>query len=95
MNSLSVSSIINDCSESIFCFYINITSQIQIIKITNVSNCDWKQVVFPGQQLIFEAMTSAKLEIYTNESAASMPSNIIPCQHLRVINETAKVEHFL
>ena len=95
MNSLSVNSIINDFSEYIFCFYINITSQVQIIKITNVSNCDWKQVVFPGQRLIFEAVTSAKLEIYTNESAISILSDMIPCQRLRVIDETVTVKHFL
>ena len=95
MNSLSVNSIINDFFEYIFCFYINITSQVQIIKITNVSNCDWKQVIFPGQRLIFEAMTSVRLEIYTNESATAIPSDIIPCQHLRVIDETVTAKHFL
>lgn len=95
MNSFSGSSIIDDFSEYIFCFYIHITSRVQIIKITSVSNYDWKQVIFPGQRLIFGAMTSAKLEIYTNESDTAIPSDIIPCQHLRVINETVTVKHFL
>jgi hypothetical protein len=63
MNSFARNSVIDDCPDCIFCFYMNITRWFQIIKITNIPNYYWKQVIFPGQRLIFEAVTSAKLEI--------------------------------
>lgn len=64
----------------ILCCYINITSQIQIIRITNIHNLHWERVVFPGQRLMFEAATEAKLEIKTSETITL----IVPCQKLRI-----------
>lgn len=95
MNSFSKNSILDVCPDLIFCFYTNISSQIQIIKITSIHNYYWKQVIFPGQRLIFEAVTSANLEVYTSEFTTAIPSDIIPCQHLRVVDETASAKHYL
>jgi len=64
----------------ILCCYINSTSQIQIIRITNIPNLHWERVVFPGQRLMFEAATEAKLEIKTSETITL----IVPCQKLRI-----------
>jgi hypothetical protein len=67
-------------AHQILCCYINITSQIQIIQITNIPNLHWERVVFPGQRLMFEAATEAKLEINTSETITL----IVPCQKLRI-----------
>lgn len=94
MNSFSKNPILDVCPDLIFCFYANISSQIQIIKITSIQNYYWNQVIFPGQRLIFEAVSSAKLEVHTSESSTAIPSNIIPCQHLRIVDEIVLAKHF-
>ena len=67
-------------AHQILCCYINITSRIQIIRITNIPNLHWERVVFPGQRLMFEAATEAKLEIKTSETVTL----IVPSQKLRI-----------
>lgn len=85
MKNFSLGSNIDDFPSYILCFYINITCQVQIIKITNIPNYYWERAIFPGQQLIFAAMTSALLEIHTSESVTPIPSDIIPCQDLLLV----------
>ena len=68
--------------------YINVTSQMQIIRMKNIPSYYWERVIFPGQQLIFEAMTSALLEIYTSDAIA-IPTDVIPCEQLRVIDKSS------
>ena len=95
MKNFSLDSIVDDLSNYILCFYTNISNQIQIIKITNIPNYYRERAIFPGQRLMFEAVTSAKLEIHTSESATAIPSDIIPCQHLRVFDEILSAKHSL
>ncbi|MBF2018888.1 MAG: DUF1830 domain-containing protein [Hydrococcus sp. C42_A2020_068] len=71
----------------LLCFYIDAISRIQIIRITNIPNCHWEKVVFPGQKLLFETVADAKLEIHTSKNDATVISDVIPCQQLRVIKE--------
>lgn len=71
----------------ILCAYINVTDQIQIIRIVDIPNLFWEQVVFPGQRLMFEAVTEATLEINSPESASTILTDIIPCKQLHVIEK--------
>jgi hypothetical protein len=75
----------SESSDRVLCFYINTTSRIQIIRITNIPHLFWERVVFPGQRVMFEAVTEAQLEINTSESASTILSDIIPCQQLRLL----------
>lgn len=71
----------------LLCCYVNATSQIQVVRITNVPNWYFERVVFPGQRLVFEALPQALLEIYTGMMASAILSDTIPCEHLSINNE--------
>lgn len=77
----------SDESEPILCCYVNATSQIQIARITNVPNWYFERVVFPGQRLLFEAISTALLEIHTGMMASAILSDTIPCSSLLVSEE--------
>jgi hypothetical protein len=74
-------------NDTILCCYVNATSQIQIARITNVSNWYFERVVFPGQRLVFEALPEALLEIHSGMMASAILSDTIPCQQLSVSEE--------
>jgi hypothetical protein len=74
----------SDHKDCILCCYVNATSQIQIARITNIANWYFERVVFPGQRLVFEAMTESLLEIHTGMMASSILSDKIPCDRLCV-----------
>lgn len=66
-------------NDTILCCYVNATSEIQIARITNVANWYFERVVFPGQRLVFEALSQALLEIHTGMMASAILSDTIPC----------------
>ncbi len=70
--------------KKVVCSYVNATSKIQIARITDVQQWYFERVVFPGQNLIFEAISSAHLEIHTGMMASSILSDTIPCVQLQV-----------
>ncbi len=72
----------------ILCCYVNATSKIQIARVTNIPNWYFERVVFPGQRLVFEAFPEALLEIHTGMMASAILSDRIPCQRLRVMDES-------
>jgi hypothetical protein len=72
---------------SIVCCYVNATSKMQIARITNIPNWYFERVVFPGQQLMFEAVSSAQLEIHCGMMASAILSDTIPCERLRIDND--------
>ncbi len=74
----------SDDAAVILCCYVNVTSKIQIARITNVPNWYFERVVFPGQRLLFEAVSTAKLEIHTGMMASAILSDTIDCQGLAV-----------
>lgn len=74
----------NGQRNSILCCYVNATSHIQIVRITNVSNWYFERVVFPGQRLVFEALPEAMLEIHTGMMASAILSDTIPCDRLSI-----------
>lgn len=71
----------------LLCCYVNATSQIQVVRITNIPNWYFERVVFPGQRLVFEALPEAFLEIHTGMMASSILSDTIPCERLRISEE--------
>jgi hypothetical protein len=74
----------NDKRNRILCCYVNATSQIQIVRITNISRWYFERVVFPGQRLVFEALSEALLEIHTGMMASAILSDTIPCERLYI-----------
>ncbi len=68
----------------ILCCYVNVTSKIQIARITNIEDWYFERVVFPGQRLLFEAPNSANLEIHTGMMATSILSDTVPCSRLTI-----------
>lgn len=74
----------NDQKKSILCCYVNATSQIQVVRISNVANWYFERVVFPGQRLVFEALPESLLEIHTGMMASAILSDTIPCERLSI-----------
>ncbi len=74
----------NDNKKAILCCYVNATSQIQVARITNIPNWYFERVVFPGQRLVFEALSTALLEIHTGMMASAILSDTISCKELSV-----------
>lgn len=73
--------------KSILCCYVNATSRMQVVRITNVSNWYFERVVFPGQRLVFEAPETGQVEIHTGMMASAILSDRIPCHKLAVQEE--------
>ena len=78
------SSSICSTQEPVLCCYVNKTSHIEIVRITNISHWYFERVVFPGQRLIFEAPVTAKLEIHTGTAISSILSETIDCSKLQL-----------
>ena len=74
----------SDAHSKILCCYVNATSQIQVARIANIPNWYFERVVFPGQRLVFEAMTASVLEIHTGMMASAILSDHIPCDRLQI-----------
>lgn len=83
-----------DGSEPMLCCYTNVTSKIQVARITNVTDWYFERVVFPGQRLMFEAPLKALLEIHTGMMASAILSDTIPCDRL-VMDQGADANHVL
>jgi hypothetical protein len=77
----------------ILCCYVNATSSIQVVRITNIQNWYFERVAFPGQRLIFETVPEAQLEIHTGMMASAILSDTIPCTDLQVdLNHADEME---
>ncbi|KAM3105021.1 DUF1830 domain-containing protein [Phormidesmis sp. 146-33] len=74
----------SDTATKLLCCYVNATSQMQIARITNIPNWYFERVVFPGQRLLFEAVSDAQLEIHTGMMASAILSDTIACSTLCV-----------
>jgi Domain of unknown function (DUF1830) len=70
--------------EDTLCCYQNRAPHLQIIRIANIPNWYFERVVFPGQQILFEAPAEAKLEVHTGTSISSILTDTICCDRLRV-----------
>ncbi|XWK87073.1 MAG: DUF1830 domain-containing protein [Phormidium sp.] len=76
----------------IVCCYVNATSKIQVIRISNIPNWHFERVVFPGQRLVFESMPQGLLEVHTGMMASAILSDKIPCITLRIDMELNESE---
>ena len=73
-----------DPADVVLCCYVNVTSKIQIARITNIADWYFERVVFPGQRLLFETPPAANLEIHTGMMASAILSDTIPCDRLAI-----------
>lgn len=80
----------SDNSDPMLCCYVNATSKMQVVRITNIHNWYFERVVFPGQRLMFEALPEAQLEIHTGMMASAILSDTILCERLAVDPEEAQ-----
>jgi hypothetical protein len=71
-------------NDPILCCYVNATSKIQVVRITNIPNWYFERVAFPGQRLVFESFPNGLLEIHTGMMASAILSDTIPCESLRI-----------
>ena len=82
----------DSASGVVLCCYVNISSKVQIARITNIENWYFERVVFPGQRLMFQAPLEAQLEIHTGMMASSIMSDSIACSKLVVSEDEASAE---
>ena len=80
----SLNSLTCQGSCQILCYYKNTTSQIQVARISNIANWYFERVVFPGEQLLFEAVPEAELEIHTGKAVDRILADKIICDRLQV-----------
>jgi hypothetical protein len=73
-----------DYQNGIVCCYVNATSKIQVVRISNIPNWHFERVVFPGQRLVFESMPQGLLEVHTGMMASAILSDKIHCSNLRI-----------
>ncbi|HEY9724879.1 MAG TPA: DUF1830 domain-containing protein [Chroococcales cyanobacterium] len=73
-----------DTSRQRLCCYTNATSQLQVIRIANISNWRFEQVVFPKQRLLFEAPSNAEIEVQTSYLGEAVLVTKIPSTTLEV-----------
>lgn len=74
----------SNATGNILCCYVNATSQISIVRISNIPNWYFERVVFPGQRLVFESLPHALLEVHTGMMASAILSDTIPCGRLQI-----------
>ena len=82
-------------SGQITCHYVNSTSKLQVARIENVANWYFERVVFPGQHLVFEALSEAVLEIHTSDMATTILADRIPCTELRYTEVIEPLPYYL
>ncbi|MEM8610860.1 MAG: DUF1830 domain-containing protein [Cyanobacteria bacterium P01_H01_bin.105] len=73
-----------DDTNTALCCYVNDSSKIQVVRITNISNWYFERVVFPGQRLMFESNIEGQLEIHSGSMASSILEDTVPCIRLRI-----------
>ncbi|MBD0264540.1 MAG: DUF1830 domain-containing protein [Tolypothrix sp. Co-bin9] len=70
-------------SQFVLCYYINVTSKIQVPKISNVANWDFESVVFPGERMYVLNTRRALMDISTYTHEAAVLSQIL-CEGLQL-----------
>jgi hypothetical protein len=70
------------CTYPLLCHYANLTAEIQVIRIANVACWYFERIVFPGQQLMFEAVLGAQLEVYVDGGITERLADAIACEDI-------------
>lgn len=73
-----------DTSRQLLCCYTNATSKLQVVRIVNILNWRFEQVVFPKQRLLFEAPPNAEIEVQTSYLGEAVLVTKIPSESLEV-----------
>jgi hypothetical protein len=68
----------------VLCYYKNTTQKIQVARISNITNYRFERLVFPEEQLLFEAVPEAELEIHTATQIGATLFDKILCSRLQV-----------
>jgi hypothetical protein len=71
-------------SEKVLCYYLNNSSELEVVRISNITGWYFERVAFPGQRLMFEAPVQGCLEIYTGSGATVMLEDHVACKDLQV-----------
>lgn len=69
------------------CSYRNGSGQIQVIRIANIPDWKFGRVVFPGDQILFETVLEATLQVHSHNPLGTPQLNNIPCLALRVLEK--------
>ena len=70
-------------TQDLLCCYGNTTGQIQSLRLLDNTIYHLEKIVFPGQNILFEASSHSELEI-TAFSEGALHIERVPCQNLRV-----------
>ena len=57
---------------------------MQIIRITNISHWYFERVVFPGELVLFKALSEEVLEVYSSDKITTILSDRFLCDRLKV-----------
>jgi hypothetical protein len=77
-------------TQRVLCSYLNATGQIQVAQIQNIPDWYFERIVFPGDRVLFEAVSEATLEIHTSAPAGEIRTNQIPCAQLQTVERTGQ-----
>ncbi|MBW4534354.1 MAG: DUF1830 domain-containing protein [Pleurocapsa minor HA4230-MV1] len=84
INSKITRNITNELDKKILCAYQNLSSNWQIIKITNIPNYYWEKAVLPGQKIVFITSIKAILKIFSADNITAILIDNISCQKLKI-----------
>ncbi|MBW4534331.1 MAG: DUF1830 domain-containing protein [Pleurocapsa minor HA4230-MV1] len=84
INSKITRNIANELDEKTLCAYQNLSSNWQIVKITNLPNYYWERAVLPGQKIIFVTSIKAILKVFSAENITAILIDNIPCDRLKI-----------
>jgi hypothetical protein len=82
--SQSLDALPTTATSQFLCSYVNSTSKIQVVRITNIPNWYFERVVFPAQTLLFEVLPGAVLEVHSGMMTSAILSDRISCEQLAV-----------
>ncbi|NEO30868.1 MAG: DUF1830 domain-containing protein [Symploca sp. SIO3C6] len=74
----------SEYTDRLFCCYANKDRELLVARITNIPGWRLERVVFPGERFLFEAPSSAILEIHRNSPNGPTCSESLPCAYLNV-----------
>ena len=79
--------------QRILCCYSNESEHPQIIRVSDITSW-YERVIFPGEELLFEALPEARMEINSNETPNSILVDEFNCSQLAVALSVHVAEYF-
>lgn len=78
--------------QRILCNYVNSTEYTQVVRVSDIASW-YERVVFPGEEILFEALPEASLEIHSDEMPCTILADDIPCSRLAIGLVSHVVQH--